>query len=236
MSVKILKKEDVQAGKEPRLQVSKWLEMPILLDLQEMERCLHLFSSLYLFKTGKVGSIDELELTRFSFLEHYEKYISALKKGLLPDDAVFRSQFALALTSTLEIMYGIDCGNERFILRPERPVIQMQMHAFHYSSFDHKFRSGVLGPESITWGITFSYPQIYQDPFTHQIQKIAESSEFPNTGLFKLLQKFIRVETIPTPFGIGEQTINTPMRLGKECFPWINNHPQLLKKGLKIDV
>ncbi len=60
----------------------------------------------------------------------------------------------------------------------------------------------VLSRKSVTWGLQFSYPQLYQDPRTRQIFKVTDTPEFPNTALFSKLQKWIRSETLPTPFQV----------------------------------
>jgi hypothetical protein len=91
----------------------------------------------------------------------------------------------------------------------------------------------VFGINSISWGIQFSYPQLYQDE-NCQIQVVKPGPEFPNTVLFQKMQRWIRQHTIPTPFLTPYQRINAPIRMGRQVLNWINNHPQLKAKNLSI--
>jgi len=64
---------------------------------------------------------------------------------------------------------------------------------------------------------------------------VRESSEFPNTALYRSVQRWMRAHTIPTPFHVNGKKINVPMRLGKKCLPWISEHCQLKEKGIKVE-
>ena len=85
----------------------------------------------------------------------------------------------------------------------------------------------VLSTESVTWGIQFSYPQLYQDPKSYRITKVVDSSEFPNTSVFARMLKWLRHHTLPTPFSVDGQRVNVPIRIGRSCLEWIHMHPQL---------
>ena len=106
--------------------------------------------------------------------------------------------------------------------------MQLQPARLRYSKESEDFQIGVFG-EGISWGIQFSYPFLFQDE-NHEICKVDES--FPNTHLFLTLQRFIRKKTKATPFLIGEKRINVPVRLGLNCFSWINRHPDF--KGVAV--
>ena len=112
----------------------------------------------------------------------------------------------------------------------------MQAHHFFFSPLDGKFHPMVLSNESISWGIQFSYPQLYQDPESRQIIKVSDGSVFPNTPLFSKLMKWMRSHTLPTPFLIEESRVNAPIRIGKSALTWIENHPQLKEKGIGIKI
>ena len=122
-------------------------------------------------------------------------------------------------------------SNGKYLIKQKRPVIQLQRHHF---IFTDSFHSGVISKESITWGIQFSYPQLFLDPKTKQIGKVEKNDTFPNTELFSRLAKWVRDNTVATPFVYEEKKMNQPMRLGKECFVWINHHPGLKKRGLYV--
>jgi hypothetical protein len=92
----------------------------------------------------------------------------------------------------------------------------------------------VLSTESVTWGVQFSYPQLYQDPKSHRIAKVADSIDFPNTSLFARMLKWLRHNTLPTPFFVHGQRVNAPIRIGRACLKWIDQHPQLKEKEIRV--
>jgi hypothetical protein len=120
------------------------------------------------------------------------------------------------------------------LIKPLKPVIQLQAHHFFYSTLDKKFHPMVLSQESVTWGLQFAYPQLYQDPKTRQVIKVTDSAEFPNSALFSQFSKWIRNATLPTPFEVEGVRVNSPIRIGKKMLGWIQQHPQLKKQGITI--
>ncbi|WP_068471179.1 hypothetical protein [Candidatus Protochlamydia phocaeensis] len=215
------------------LQASKWLKCPLLVDSHEMEALLNALSDFRLFLISGPTRIQEGEISKEEFLDCYRCYIEALKNGQLPQDSRLRSYFSCAFTQTIEALYAVHINSEQQLIKVNKPVIQLQSHRFDYSKADGKFRSMVFGNESIYWGIQFSYPQLYQDA-AFQVKTVRESEEFPNTALFKRLQKWMREHTVATPFFVEGKRVNVPIRLGKACFAWINHHPQLALKGLQV--
>jgi hypothetical protein len=137
------------------------------------------------------------------------------------------------MTCSLETLYAIQVG-EKQLIKPIKPIIQLQAHHFFYSSLDGKFHPMVLSQESISWGLQFSYPQLFQDPKTKTIAKVVDSEEFPNTDLFSRLQKKMRECSLATPFIIDGMRVNSPIRIGKQARTWINQHPQLQHRGIKV--
>jgi hypothetical protein len=93
-----------------------------------------------------------------------------------------------------------------------------------------------LGQGSVTWGIQFSYPQIFQHPQSHAFAKVGDGEEFPNTSLFSKLAKWLRNFSMPTTFIYEGKSTSVPIRTGKEVFSWIHNHPQLKLQGLSVHV
>lgn len=224
---------------EKPLQASKWLQTPALLSKEELQ---HLFEFLeesfhfYLFACGVVCNEEKEEASKQEFLENYGNYIEKLKHGELPDATLYRSFFSPIMTMTTEALFTIPVEKDRQIIRISKPIIQLQAHYMDYSTLDKKFHSMVFGRDSIPWGLQFSYPQLYQDNQTKQIEVIKKSTAFPNTALFQLLQKWMRQYTIPTPFMAEGTLCNVPMRLGKHCLEWINRHPKLIQKNLSVKI
>ena len=123
-------------------------------------------------------------------------------------------------------------GEGETLLRIRGPVVQLRPHRFSYSAVDGKFRSMVMGTQTISWGVQFSYPQFCQlpDASVHQV-----NDSFPNTAVFKQLQRWVRHNTIPTPLKVDGTRTNVPIRLGKNCIPWIHRHPHLIQQNIIVE-
>lgn len=223
----------VTAANATPLQASKWLSFQVLLDEQEMAHLLTSLGGFEIWRTGVICPLGEGLVPKEEFLKAYGRYIDALKEGHLPSEAICRDFFSTVFSTTRDALYVVDTGNGQGIVRPEKPVIQLQNHRLDYSHEDGKFRPRILGGDSIFWGIQFSYPQIFQDNKTYELMQVSDTEFFPNTKLFKALQVWVRQNTIPTPFIVDDKQINVPMRLGKQCH-WINQHPQLASKGIGV--
>lgn len=221
---------------EGHYQASKWLSLQALLEVDEMDRLLTDLGAYTIALAGHVCKMSEGILSKQQFLKVYSEYIEQLKSGHLPDEVIFRPTFSAVLTKDPDSLYAIVLNEHQHLIRVSRPSVQMQFHRMHYSEQDGKFRPMIFGTDSILWGIQFSYPQIFQDNQTREIYSVLEGHVFPNTELFRTLQRWLRNNSIPTPFLIGEKQINVPMRLGKECLPWINQHAQLMKKGIRVKI
>lgn len=213
-------------------QASKWRKYPVLLDLDEMRDLITLLGEFWIVPISGLVSLGDEIINHERFLEHYAVYISALKQGRLPDETDLRLYFSTAWTNTLDALYAVVVKSNQVLVRVAQPVIQLQMHKFDYSQHDETFRSMIFG-ESIHWGIQFSFPSLFQDKDL-QVFRVREGLQFPNASLFKILQRWLRLNTIATPFKVENKVVNVPMRLGKTCLTWINAHPQFSQKGLSV--
>lgn len=215
------------------LQASKWLKLPILIDEKEMEDLMTAMGDFWIIPVGEVAVIGKEFVTKEAFLEVYSRYLRQLKLGDNTAHPQVRSFFSSVFTNSLEALYTVQVNEEKCLVKVERPVIQLQGHRFDYSTADETFRSMVFGVESVSWGIQFSYPHLFQDE-KFEVQVVRETEAFPNTVLFKTLQRWVREHTIATPFEVKGKRINVPFRLGKNCFEWVNTLPQLLLKNLRV--
>ena len=216
------------------LQVSKWLKVQVFLNAEEMKELIQELEPLFFVIVSEPVKMEESIISAQAFLEKYAEYVHLLQQGQVPPVDEFRRFFSSAMTTSLEGFYALSTGNGKFLIKPNKPVLQLQAHHFFYSDLDGKFHPMVLSPESISWGIQFSYPQLYQDPKTRQVIKVANTPEFPNTALFSKLMKWMRSSTLPTPFEVKGVRINSPIRVGKKSLAWIKNHPQLKQKGIQV--
>jgi hypothetical protein len=224
-----------RAAVAPSFQASRWQKCPLLLDPAEMEELLAVLKEFWIVQTGGLIQIGQEIISHKAFLEVYRQYIAAIKQGEPLADSYVRPYFSSVITSFLEALYAVPINESQCLVKVQLPVLQLQTHRFDYSSADGKFRSMVLGYESIHWGIQFAYPHLYQDE-NFQVFTVKEGAKFPNTTLFKSLQQWVRSKTIATPFEIQGKRVNVPIRLGKQCLSWINTYPQLQAKGLRVVV
>lgn len=197
------------------------VEVAALLSKEEMAALIEALSPVAIYQTGRVVAAGEERVEVGFFLDAYQRYLETFE-GLLP--------YALSVTPDAFTTKELD-GDRRLVVVKE-PVVQLQPHTIAYSKVDQKFRSMVRGPDAISWGYQFSYPLHTQDPETRAVQRVDQS--FPNTPLFRTLQRWIRHHTAPTPMVAEGKQANLPARLGKECFGWINEHPQLREQGLCV--
>ena len=219
---------------ERPLQASKWLESQALLDTDEIAALFEDLGPFFLYACGAVCEPGKGEVGKEEFLHHYSTYIDTLKRGEIPEPSTFRPFFSPAMTTTRDTLFAIPVANGKQIVRPAKPVVQMQAHHMSYSTVDKKFHPMVFGTDSISWGIQFSYPQLYQDNITKLVEPVKDTPTFPNTRLFHQLQRWMRQNTIPTPFIAENIPVNVPMRLGKNCLTWINSHAGLKAKGITV--
>lgn len=188
-------------------------------------------SPFFLFSVGEVVLQEEIEISKELFLSTYARYICALKEGKILEDKRVRRIFSSALTSSSDCLYKMAVRENGWLVKVRQPLIQLQCHAFFFSSLDQSFHPMILAKESISWGIQFSYPQIFQDPHTQKMEKV---SGFSNTELFRRLIRWLRNETQPALFLWEGKKIASTMRIGKMCRSWVHCHPQLKEKGLCV--
>ena len=234
---------------EGRLQVSKWLKVQVLLDVDEMQDLLQVLQSPFFVVVSEPVPAAEAIISMAAFLEKYADYVHYLKRGEVPPPEKFRRFFSCAISSSLESFYALrvnletavrdgkviqDFDSEKFLMKPIQPVLQLQAHHFFYSDLDGKFHPMVMSPDSISWGLQISYPQLAQDPLTRQIAKVVDGTKYLNTALFTTLMKWMRGSTLPTPFEVNHVRVNSPIRVGKKSLAWIENHPQLKRKGICV--
>ena len=215
------------------LQVSKWLKVQVLLDGNEMQQLIQTLREVFFVVVSEPIKADEAIILPDVFLEKYNEYIDLLKQGHVPNPDQFRRFFSSALSSNLDTFYAIDAAG-KFLIKPKKPIVQLQAHHFFYSDLDGKFHPMVVSADSISWGLQISYPQLFQDPITRQVNKVTDSPDFPNTGMFAKLLKWMRSSTLPTPFEVKGVRVNSPIRIGKQSLAWIKNHPQLKQKEIQI--
>ncbi|HXF29285.1 MAG TPA: hypothetical protein VN457_05495, partial [Chlamydiales bacterium] len=67
-----------------------------------------------------------------------------------------------------------------------------------------------------------------------KVQEALDVKQFANAQLFHTFRQWMRTNTRATPLVINGKKINVPIRIGTHVFGWINNHPDLVAKGIQI--
>ncbi|PIS02539.1 MAG: hypothetical protein COT85_04440 [Chlamydiae bacterium CG10_big_fil_rev_8_21_14_0_10_42_34] len=210
-------------------QGSKYLKHHVLCDVSELN-CL--FSVLQSFEIYPLTGInDGLPIEKERFLQEYGTWIEELKQGRVPTDSSLRKVLACAFSAESDALWKQLVPKERYLIKMAKPCVQVQAHFFTYSPIDGVFRPMTMGQASIFWGLQFSFPQIYQDPKSMEFFEIDES---PNAELFQKIKQWTRDMTRATPFVVEGKRVNVPIRLGKNCFSWIHNHPQLIEQKIGV--
>lgn len=217
----------------PALQVSKWLSCPALIDADEMQNLLHFLQPFWIVQISGVIQDGQETISLEEFLDFYSSYIHCLQTNHQIDTAKKRRYFSSIWTQQLDALYKVKIKDSAYLIRTDLPVIQLQAHHLTYSAADSAFRSMVFGQEGIDWGIYFSFPSLFQNS-QFEVIKIKDKHAFPHADFFKKLQGWMRSHTQVTSFKVNGKTINVPIRLGKNCFKWINQHPQLIKKNIEV--
>lgn len=209
------------------MNAAKWIKIPVLFSLNELTELIETVGPSEFFPLGRVVPIGT-RITAAQFLQEYSNYLLDLCSDSLPQTRFFSLLWTKnAQTVEKQVLVG-----EREIIRPAYPSVQIQAHHFQFDTSTMECRSMLYGTGSIPWGLQFSYPHLFEDPQSLQIQTVDQ--RFINTSLFHTIRQFIRNRTQPTPLRVNERKVNIPLRIGKECFAWIQNYPWMRQQGIQI--
>jgi hypothetical protein len=213
------------ANKPPSFQGSQWQKYYLLLETNELEILLATLSDVELFHSGSVLPLEEFYVSKNLFLEIYK---NALK------DLTYLSPISFFATSDSKSFVYRSFGDGRGMLHTYYPVLQIQAHAFAVSFDQKRFFPMVLGENSVSWGLQFSFPQLFEDPKTGEVIKVLHPNATCNSGMFSEFRQWVRHFTKAARFSLDGKECFSPLRLGKKCFSWINTHPQFKKHKLEI--
>lgn len=205
-------------------QGSKWLKVPVLCDAEELRE---LFDDSFSI-IPLTGIFDGKTLDPNRFLSVYSGWIEQIKEGRVPSDSDLRQILACVWAIDLESVWLQEIPGKGYLAKVNAPQVLVQAHYFSYSRVDGAFRTMSMGEGSVFWGIQFSYPQVYQDPQTMEIRNSGKNE------LFEKIRRWSRDKTRATPFQVDGVKTCVPIRLGKNCFSWIGQHPQLIQQGIQV--
>ena len=211
--------------KEGVFQAAKWLKVQALLSGDELSALLNVLSPFTLLPLSGAYALSELPLSSSEFVRTYQEWLQ------LFDATNIGPYRALLLTKDDTGVWLQQMPSGHFLVKPSAPFIQIQVHHMIYSPIDQSFRPMALGKDTIFWGLQFSFPQVYQDPKTGAF---VEEDMGPNEEAFRVLRRWVREHTIATPMWVEGKRVNLPIRIGKECLGWVNEHPKLREKRLEV--
>lgn len=220
---------------EGPLSVSKWLQIQVILTLDEMKGLFDEIGDVFIVPVGCVIDQNRPAISKQEFLKAYELYVNPLIKGEEPDPRDYMNYFSCSLSKNEESFYAMQVAGSKMLIKPSLPVVQMQAHSMVYSIADAQIYPMVRGPESISWGIQFGFPTLYQNKRSYEPSNTLTDPAFINAALFQTIQKWMRRHTRPVPMMIHQKMLNLTVRIGNQCFSWINNHPHLRFHGLFVD-
>ena len=211
-------------------QGAKWLKIQALLDETELSHLFETLGPMNIYPLGIPLKQNKFPRSSQQYLEAYSDWIAYLKRGEIPTAASLKELNMTLWCDDPNAITTQPLSEDRFLIRPTAPQLQVQVHWMGYSSVDRVFRPMVFGTDTIFWGLQWSYPQVGQDA------KTGEIFEMKPHPWFVALRKWCRDHTLPTPMQTTDGKTNLPIRIGKECLSWIHRHPQLAKHGVACAV
>jgi hypothetical protein len=211
-------------------QGAKWLKIQALLDGSELKSLFQCLGEVKIFPLGIPMEAQSFPIEADAYVSSYASWVDALKKGEIPSGDALRT---LNMTLWCEDETSVtisELKNGRYLVRPKKASLQVQIHSMGYSTVDRTFRPMVLGQDTIFWGLQWSFPQVGQDPQTGEIFELK-----PHPWFVKIRQ-WTRDNAIPTPMLVDGVKTHLPIKIGKQCLSWIGQHPQLAKLGVACAV
>jgi hypothetical protein len=214
---------------EGAFQAAKWLKLQALLDGDELRELVEALAPFWIVPLTPSLS-KEPAMAKEEYLEKYGALISLLQIGKEPLD--FSEVAPTVWVRSPSSFWLQEIAGRRFLVRPSEPWVQVQVHQMTYSAEEKTFYPMALSEDAIFWGLQFSFPGIYQEPRTLEFK---EAKGGLNWELFQILRRWIRDKTMATPMQIQGEKIHLPIRIGKRCFGWIDRHPGLSSRDLKVE-
>ena len=150
--------------------------------------------------------------------------------------SLLRRFFTVMVTPSLEDVYGVSISPTKYIIKPAKPVIFLQLYHCYLSPFDQEFHSMALSPDSFALGLQVSYPQVWENPNTHLFSKTFLEEGFACTPRFKAFMKWQRQKTRPALFERNQEKVYAPFRIGKTGDSLLVEHKGLQKALEKANI
>lgn len=186
------------------LQAAKWLKISLLLSMEDMEALLLLLPKWMIPLSGVIEEGKEI-ISKEEFLSLYQNYLEQIDAEIRRP--VINQRLTCAFTEDLSHVRAVPVSGG-LLIRVVQPVLQVQPSMIHYSKASGKFIDSTHSQDSFAWGLTFSSPQLIQNPTTRDIQKFSDP-------YYKALQRWSRQHTVPTSFLVDGTITHFPARISK---------------------
>ncbi len=213
------------------LQASKWLTFRALLGPQELSGLIDALPPFLIYNTSKLTPFSETLIEMRSFKEEYCEYLHCLERGNFNKAPPC---FSSIWTTEPSSVYAFEVKKDQFIVKPTLPPVQLSHHQFTFSRESQTFHSMLHSHGVTSWGLQFSYPQIFSNSLGGEVIEVLKNQQMPNTALFLALSKWMRNETKPTPFLFEGKRLNSVFRVGKQSLQWAEKHLNLEPLRIKI--
>ncbi|MDN3504413.1 MAG: hypothetical protein P0S95_02420 [Rhabdochlamydiaceae bacterium] len=166
------------------LQASRYLTHSVLLSVNDLAHIIDLLGC----QVCNISKVVENFDYKNQLLQVYQNYLEDfnLNQVALPK---YRANLSCAFTLDSNCLNTQILSDNRLIIRPTLPIIQVGLFTFAMSS-DGKVLSGSLGDSTRSFGLQFSFPAIFRDPLSGKNCNGLKDSI--NAPAWKLLTKWIR--------------------------------------------
>lgn len=193
---------------------SNYISQGVLLSTEDLR---NLFLELVPFNFYNVSSVQTLSdppLNVAGVLEFYEAYLEKLLSNASIDSKEVQKMFSLALAENDQAFTRVDLPGSRFLLKPSRSVIQWQPLGLFISSMDHEIHTKTFAKEVQSFGIKWSFAQVYEDIASHKITQVGpQDLEWEKLMIFR---RFVRHHTEPLQVLRGNETHTYPFRFSNK--------------------
>ncbi len=184
-----------------------------------MKRFLDSLGSCLIVSPVQILTLETYQLSQESFLERYGRYLDWIGSDPGFPSSKVRNDCTLMISSGPDSFYSVPVAGG-FFLKPGLPVVSVRTYHCFISSLDGSLRSMAMNVDSFTFGLEFSYPQIYEDPRTGEFRKTLLDSDSPNTALYKKMTSALRRQTKPLLIEINGNKVAAPFRVGIDSSDW----------------
>ncbi|PCI76629.1 hypothetical protein COB21_04165 [Candidatus Aerophobetes bacterium] len=229
--------EEGDLSKLGEMQASKWLRIRILLDEKTLTQWFDLIGQVCFVNLFATKSEDALIVSPEEVLSRYTQYMEQIKAGKEVDHAYFQKKLTLHMTKDPKSCYKTALkGKSIYFAKEKAPGVRMALFGFSWDKSHREIHSNVYSKTTISWGLEFSYPQIFSGSLDTEVVYLAQEKDRPNSALFVQLKQLIRRASKPVKFIYEDQKIISSLRMDKTGGAWINNHFGLKENSLKVDL